>query len=172
MALAAGTALGLPLPRKDKRLLVIVETDGCFADGVEIASGAALGHRTLRLEDYGKIAATFIDTKTGRAIRLAPLPDARERAHHYAPYEKRRYFAQLHGYQIMPLEELLSIQEVRLAIPISQIVSRAGVRTRCAICNEEIINQRELHRGEQVYCRACAGPAYYLPCEEGEPCHS
>lgn len=66
----AGTLLSLSLPRSDKRVLAIVETDGCFADGVSVAAGCWLGHPTLRLVDYGKVAATFIDLECSRAIRI------------------------------------------------------------------------------------------------------
>src|SRR5512133_2350650 len=59
----------------DKPLLVILESDGCFADGIEAATGCSVGHRTLRVEDYGKIAATFVDIKQGRAVRVAPFVD-------------------------------------------------------------------------------------------------
>ena len=74
MALTGAQALGLDIPRKDKNLLVIAETDGCFLDGLEVAAGVSPGRRTLRIEDYGKIAATFVDVKTAEAIRLAPRP--------------------------------------------------------------------------------------------------
>ena len=39
MALLAGEVLGLELPRVDKRLLIIAETDGCTADGIIAATG-------------------------------------------------------------------------------------------------------------------------------------
>lgn len=165
MGLAGVAALGLEAPRSDKRLLVFVETDGCFADGVEVATGCTMGHRTLRLADYGKIAATFVDVKTETAVRVAPQLDIREKAIHYAPEEKKRYFAQLVGYQKMPDTELLTIQPVRLTTPVRQIVSRAGVRVNCAACGEEIVNEREMLRDGQPYCVACAGSAYYAPDE-------
>lgn len=160
----AGTSrLGLETPRRDKRLLVIAETDGCFVDGLEAATGAASGHRTLRVEDYGKIAATFVDVLGGRAVRVAPRLDVRSRAIDYAPGEKRHYFAQLHGYQIMPDEELLAVQEVQLSTPVEQIIGRPGVRTACAVCGEEIINGREIYVDGRALCRACLGGAYYQP---------
>lgn len=165
MGLAGVAALGLEAPRSDKRLLVFVETDGCFADGVEVATGCTMGHRTLRLADYGKIAATFVDVKTETAVRVAAQLDIREKAIHYAPEEKKRYFAQLAGYQKMPDTELLTIQPVRLTTPVRQIVSRAGVRVNCAACGEEIVNEREVLRDGQPYCVACAGSAYYAPDE-------
>ncbi len=161
IGLAGAAALGISLPLRGKRLLIILETDGCFADGVEAATGATMGHRTLRLEDYGKIAATFIDVKTGTAVRVAPQPDIRQKAPQYAPEEKKHYFAQLIGYQRMPDNELLTFQRVALSTPVENLVSRAGIRVNCAICGEEIINEREHIQNDQPLCHACAGPAYY-----------
>lgn len=80
VGLAGAAALGLDLPRCDKRLLVFVETDGCFADGVEAATGCTVGHRTLRVVDYGKIAAVFVDVQAEQAVRVAPRLDVRQRA--------------------------------------------------------------------------------------------
>lgn len=161
MGLAGAAALKIELPQKNKRLLTIVETDGCFADGVEVATGCTVGHRTLRVEDYGKIAATFIDTKLGRAVRVAPHLDIRQKALKYAPQHKKRYFAQLDGYQAMPIEDLVFIKEVQLTTSIAEIVSRPGVRVNCDICGEEIINEREICNGSKFLCKACCGSAYY-----------
>jgi formylmethanofuran dehydrogenase subunit E len=161
IGLAGASVLGLDVPRRDKRLLVILETDGCFADGVEVVTGCAVGHRTLRIEDYGKIAATFVDVEDERALRIAPRLDVRQRAYAYAPGEPRHYFAQLRGYQIMPEEELLTIEPVQLIQPIWQIISRPGVRVNCAGCGEEIINEREIMVDGQPFCTTCAQGGYY-----------
>jgi formylmethanofuran dehydrogenase subunit E len=161
IGLAGAAALGLAVPRTDKRLLIITETDGCFADGLSAATGCTMGHRTLRLADYGKIGATFVDVKTETAVRIALQLDIRPKAYEYAPDEKKHYYAQLIGYQHMPDEELLTIQPVRLTTFVKQIVSRNGVRVSCVGCGEEIINEREIIRDGQSLCAACAGPAYY-----------
>ncbi len=161
IGLAGAQAVGLEPPVLNKRLLVILETDGCFADGVEAAAGCSIGHRTLRIEDYGKIAATFVDIRQGKAVRVAPLLDVRDRAAAYAPGEPRHYFAQLAAYQVMPDEELLSIQEVYLNIPVEEMVSRPGVRVACDLCGEEIINGREVQQAGMTLCLACARGAYY-----------
>ena len=163
IGLAGAAALGLDVPRHDKRMLVIVETDGCFADGLEAATGCTMGHRTLRLMDYGKIGAVFVDVRANTAVRVAPQLDIRQKARDYAPEEKKHYFAQLIGYQRMPDEALLTIQQVDLTTPIGDIISRAGVRVDCTICGEEIINEREVVGDGLVLCQACAGPAYYKP---------
>lgn len=171
IGLAGMEALRLEANQNNKRLLVILETDGCFADGIIAATGCTVGHRTLRVEDYGKVAATFVDTKTGRAVRVAPTLDVRNRAYACCPEESRHYFVQLQAYQIMPVEQLVTITEVQLAIPVEQIMSRPGVRVECAYCGEEIMNEREIVMNGQALCRACAGAAYYqvasnvcLPC--------
>jgi len=163
LGLAGAVALGLEAPRSDKRLLVVAETDGCFVDGVEAATGCSVGHRTLRIEDYGKVAATFVDTVTGRAVRLAPRTDVRERAAAFCPDEPRPYEAQLRAYQVMPDPELLTVQEVRLAADVEKIVSKARVRVACEACGEEIINEREVIADGRTLCRACAGASYYVP---------
>lgn len=155
--LQAATA-GRPL-----RLLVIMETDGCLVDGVTAATGCAVGKRSLRVEDYGKIAATFVDMESEQAVRVTPRLDVRQRAFAYAPGERRHYFAQLTGYQVMPDQELLSIQPVRLVRSVAEIMSRAGVRVNCACCGEEIINEREVAQEGRTLCQPCAWGGYYTP---------
>lgn len=161
IGLAGMSALDFVGPPAGKRMLVILETDGCFADGVIAATHCTVGHRTLRVEDYGKTAGTFVDTQTGRAVRVAPAVDVRQQASAWMPEEPRHYFAQMEAYQIIPCEKLLRITEVQLTTPVEQILSRPGIRAICAICGEEIINERDTYREGLILCRACAGSAYY-----------
>jgi formylmethanofuran dehydrogenase subunit E len=161
MGMAGLRALGVEAPVNAKTMLIIIETGGCFADGVRVSTGATVGHRTLRVEDVGKIAATLTDLKQGKSIRLAPRPNVRMRALDYAPDEKRHYFAQLKGYQVMPEEELFSIKEVELVTPAQQIISHQQARALCARCGEEIINEREVVVDGKVLCQTCAYGGYY-----------
>lgn len=154
-------ALGMEPNPAGKRLLVILESDGCFADGVIAATGCTVGHRTLRVEDYGKVAATFVDVKIGRAVRVAPVHGLRRLACSCIPEESRHYFAQMKAYQALPDVQLLSFQEVQLAAPIEQIVSRPGVRVECTLCGEEIVNEREKILNGKPYCISCAQGGYY-----------
>ena len=163
MALLGGRRLGLEVPQADKRLLTIIETDGCAADGVAVAAGCWVGRRTLRVLDFGKVAATFVDTFTGRAVRVLPGPRSRKLARTYAPEATSRWEAYLLGYQRMPDEELLVAQEVVLTVSLEKLLSKDGYRVTCQICGEEIINEREVIREGSVLCRACAGERYYHP---------
>lgn len=161
MGMLAGTLLGLNLPQTNKRLYTFVETDGCFADGVSVAVNCWLGRRTMRLMDYGKVAATFVDTETGYAIRIAPNPESRHLAAVYAPNERSRWHTMLQAYQIMPVDDLLCWREVRLSVDMQALISRPGVRVNCALCGEEILNEREIVVDGRAVCRACADGAYY-----------
>ncbi len=161
MGILAAEMLDLDLPQKNKRLYAFVETDGCFADGVMVATGCSLGHRTMHLMDYGKVAATFVDTKTGRAVRIAPNALSRERAAALMPDAKSRWHAQLEAYQTMPCEDLLQAREVALTVSLEALISRPGVRVTCSHCGEEILNEREMIVAGEVVCQSCAGNSYW-----------
>jgi formylmethanofuran dehydrogenase subunit E len=162
MGMLAGDLLELELPQTNKRLFTFVETDGCFADGISAATGCRLGRRTMRLIDFGKVAATFVDTRTNRALRIRPRADVREQAQRYAPEAQSRWHAYLAAYQVMPVAELLAYQPVTLTIDLQALISRAGARTTCTRCGEEIINEREVLRDGAPICRGCAGENYLL----------
>lgn len=166
MGMYAGELLGLALPQTNKRLYTFVETDGCFADGVSVATGCWLGRRTMRLIDVGKVAATFVDTQSGQAVRIAPRPDVRELARGYAPNARSRWHAYLIAYQLMPLNELLNAQPVTLTVDLKAIISRNGLRAMCEQCGEEIINAREVIHDGKVLCRTCAGEGYYTTVDQ------
>jgi formylmethanofuran dehydrogenase subunit E len=166
MGVYAAELFDLKLPQNDKRLFAFVETDGCVVDGIAAATGCAPGSRTMRIMDYGKTAATFVDTSSNRAIRILPGPDSRKRAYDYAPDAPDRWHAQLAAYQVMPAEELLVAQAANLSISLTAIISRHGLRAVCDNCGEDIINEREVHRADRVLCRSCAGDSYYALVED------
>ena len=169
MGMYAGELLGLALPRTDKRLFVVVETDGCFADGVSVATGCWLGRRTLRLIDLGKVAATFVDMRTERAFRLHPHPQARALARSYAPNARSRWHAYLEAYQIMPITELLVARPVTLTLDLAALIGRNGIRAQCAQCGEEVINQREVAREGRILCPSCASIGAYWAAPDEVP---
>jgi formylmethanofuran dehydrogenase subunit E len=167
MGISAGQVLGLELPQVDKRLFTFMETDGCAADGVAAATGCLIGRRTMYLLDFGKVAATFVDTVSGQAFRIHPHPDCRARAARYAPDQPDRWHSQLFGYQIMPDGELFVIEPVQLTVSLEAIISQPRQRAVCHQCGEEITNGREIVRDGVPLCRACAGQRYYTVCD---PC--
>lgn len=161
MGLFAAELLGLDLPRRDKRLLVISETDGCAVDGLSAATGCRVGSRTLRIVDFGKIAATFTDTYTEETIRIVPRREARTLAVEHVPDARNNWEAMLFGYQVMLLCDLFLVQRVKLDVSLSEITSQPGRKAICEICEEEIINGREVVNNGVVFCVSCAGKSYY-----------
>jgi len=161
MALYAAEILGLDLPRQDKRLLVIAETDGCTVDGLIAATNCRVGSRTLRILDLGKVAATFTDTVTKVSIRIAPSAHIRTLAVEFAPDAGNRWRSMLQGYQIMPADVLFTAGYVQLNEPMEQILSKPGKKAVCEMCGEEIINGREVLKDKLILCRTCAGESYY-----------
>lgn len=161
MGMHAAGLFTLKLPQSNKRLLTFVETDGCFSDGISVATGCTMGHRTMRLVDHGKIAATFVDTHTAKALRCSASPDARVNAAACVPDARSRWHTQLAAYQRMSNEKLFQVQEVTLSFDVNAIVGKPGSRTACSVCGEEIINQREVVINRQPACRSCAGEKYW-----------
>ncbi len=174
LALAGAAALGIAVPQADKRLLAIVESDGCFSDGVAAATGCAVGHRTMRVEDVGRIAATFVDTAGGVAVRVRPQRGVRERLAGWddgaaalaaALGVAARWARYVLAYQRMPDSALLDVVEVELAVDAAALLSHPDRRAVCRACGEEVFNGREVDTADGPLCRPCADPAgaYYRP---------
>src|SRR2546423_328653 len=74
--------IGIEDPRAADRnnLVVWVEIDRWLADAVETVTGSRLGKRTLKFLDYGKLAATFLNLDTGKAVRIVALESSRRLA--------------------------------------------------------------------------------------------
>lgn len=91
MARAGLNALGIDPEMEHKRIIVFVECDRCAADALSAAVRVTLGKRTLKYLDHGKMAATFFDSKTGRAVRVVARGGARQLAKAYAPADLSKW---------------------------------------------------------------------------------
>lgn len=67
--------LGMDPLEENDHLIVYVETDRCMPDAVEAITGCTVGRRTLKFRNHGKFVATFIDMKTGKAVRVSAKDD-------------------------------------------------------------------------------------------------
>jgi formylmethanofuran dehydrogenase subunit E len=153
--------LGIDPDQEPKRLIVYVEIDRCAADAIATVTGCSLGKRTLKFVDYGKMAATFVDTRTGRAVRVVVPDSTRERARGYAPAGSSNGRVQLAAYQVMPDAELFRVQPVSVVISDLDMPGRPLRRVECAQCGEGINDGREVIRDGHVLCRACSEGSYY-----------
>ncbi|MDE0721217.1 MAG: formylmethanofuran dehydrogenase subunit E family protein [Dehalococcoidia bacterium] len=60
-----------------------MEIDRCATNAIQSVTGCKLGKRTLKLMDFGKIAATFYNLRESRAVRVLARNDSRDRAKEY-----------------------------------------------------------------------------------------
>jgi molybdopterin-guanine dinucleotide biosynthesis protein MobB len=156
MAMVGCREVGIDEPRGCKKLVVYVEMDRCATDAVQAVTGCSLGKRTLKFLDYGKMAATFVNTETQRAVRVLAKDDARALAPHYAQDAANPREAQKQAYRVMPEAALFSMTAVSLRIPAQEMPGYRGSRVQCESCGEGINYHREVQRNGRTLCIACA----------------
>ncbi|MDH4164007.1 MAG: FmdE family protein [Nitrospirota bacterium] len=150
-----------PKGRDRKNIIVFVEMDRCATDAVQSVTGCTLGHRTMKFLDFGKMAATYVNLRTGRAVRIVARDDSRERARELFLGIGDKHRAQLEAYKIMSDTELFITREVRVELRPEDLPGRPLRRVPCEACGEQVQDLREVVRDGSVLCRACAGQSYY-----------
>jgi formylmethanofuran dehydrogenase subunit E len=165
LALYGVKLLGLedPAGADRKRLVTYVEIDRCATDAIPIVTGCRLGKRALKFRDFGKVAATFCDLANGRAVRVAALESAKQRAAELYPEIGNKNRQQMQAYREMPDEELFASQWVRVEIGPQDLPGYKAARVVCARCGEAVSFKREVMVDGETLCRACAGERYYTP---------
>jgi len=167
MAMLGCSRLGIEEPRgKDrKRLVTYVEIDRCATDAIGVVTGCRLGKRALKFRDWGKMAATFVDLDSGRALRIAALESSKARARELYPEIESKNMQQMRAYRELPDSDLFSEEWVQVQIEAKEFPGYKGARIACAECGEGINYERFIERDDQILCLACANPEarYYRP---------
>jgi len=169
MAILGMEQIGLHVPatgKREKRVIVYVEMDRCATDAIQTVTGCSLGHRTMKFCDYGKMAATFVNLETKRAIRIIAREDSREKTKQLFPEITDPYTAQMFAYQAMSNEELFDMMPVHVNIPPADMPGRPLKRISCSRCGEYVQDMRDVCRNGEVLCKACDNGAYYVKIEE------
>ncbi len=165
MAMLGLTLLGIDDPRgKDrKRLVTFVEIDRCMTDAVAVVTGCRLGKRALKFRDWGKVAATFVDVTTGKAIRVAAKESSKALARQMHPEITDKNRQQMLAYREIADGDLFATQWVQVSLPPEEFPGYKGDRVVCDQCGEGINFRREVQREGQTLCRGCAGESYCTP---------
>ncbi len=162
MAMRGLRELGFDDPvRYRKRLLTFVEIDRCATDAMSLVTGCRLGKRSLKFVDYGKVAATFVDMETQRAVRVVARDDSRSKAKSLFPDLLDESTRQMEAYKLMGDGELFEIQTVKVNLKLEDLPGRSRSRLACEQCGEGINDGRERRVNDRVLCRSCAGESYY-----------
>lgn len=152
-----------PEGKDRKRLVTFIEIDRCATDAIPVVTGCRLGKRALKFRDFGKVAATFCDLQTRRAVRVVARETSKKRAEELFPEIKNRNQQQMTAYRAMPAAELFEHQWVNVELGPEEFPGYKGERRICAECGEGINFERHVIREDRILCRACAGERYYKP---------
>ena len=163
MAVLGCRLVGVNDPRgaDRKKLIVWVEIDRCMADAVGAVTGARLGKRSLKYLDYGKVAATFLNTETGEAVRVVALEESRALADARHPDIESKKERQFLAYREAADEELFKVERVAVEYGEMDAPGRPRSRVLCERCGEGVNDGREVRSGGSVLCRPCASGGYY-----------
>ncbi|HWQ08120.1 MAG TPA: FmdE family protein [Holophaga sp.] len=156
MALAGLREIGIQDPKGEdrKHLMVFVEIDRCATDAITSVTGCRPGKRTMKLKDHGKMAATFVNLATGRAVRVA----ARTRPRLADPQ------AEMQVLKVLPEAELFLVQEGQVPLVPGDLPGTPVRSVCCDRCGETVLDMRDVTVGGRILCRACAeGKGYFIP---------
>jgi formylmethanofuran dehydrogenase subunit E len=179
MAMLALERLAIGDPRKKtladgslnpdrKRLVTFVEIDRCATDAIGVVTGCRVGKRALKLRDWGKMAATFVDLSAPlgddayRGLRVVALESSKARAKEIYP-ELEKNAQQMKAYRELPDAELFGEIWVKVPLPPSEFPGYKGARVACARCGEGVNFDRFAEVDGERLCLACADRArvYY-----------
>ncbi len=165
-----------------EEVVAIVETNSCFADGVQMVTGASFGNNGLIYRDYGKTAFTLA-RRTGEGVRVASRPDGGplERYPEAAALFKkviterrgtpeddkklRRMWIDISFEMLaIPDEELFTIKRVNIQVP---SYARIFGSVKCSVCGENVMAPRARLRDGKPVCLPCSGQAYYQLAGDG-----
>lgn len=161
MAMLGCMEVEIDEPKAGKRLIVFVEIDRCAADAINTVTGCRLGRRTLKFRDFGKLAATFYNTETGRAVRVIALESSRDLAAESFGHLPTKKEQQLEAYKTLPDDQLFRWYPVSVNLPDEDRPGHPLSRIICEDCGEGINDRREVIRDGRTLCRSCAGERYY-----------
>ena len=150
-----------PLGKDRKRLVTFVEIDRCATDAVGVVTGCRLGKRALKFRDWGKMAATFVDVSTGKAVRISAKESSKSLARQLHPEIENKNEQQMLAYREMSDEDLFTTHWVKVELPPEEFPGYKGERIVCEKCGEGINFRREVRRDGRVLCRGCAGESYF-----------
>jgi formylmethanofuran dehydrogenase subunit E len=154
--LCAGQVLGVRMSMLGLREVGINDPKA-----VQSVTGCSLGKRTMKFMDFGKMAATFVNLRTGKAVRVLAREESRRKAKERFPHIDNKYASQLKAYGIMSDKDLFEIMPVQVQLQPEDMPGRPLSRVVCEACEEYVQDGREVRRDGIVLCKSCAGSSYY-----------
>ena len=155
-------------------VVAIIETNSCFADGVQYVTGCTLGNNALIYKDLGKTAFSFA-LRNGQGIRISVKGDFRQLLEKVNPtYQalfeeviinqnheeklkqqfkeasKQQSFSTLQ----LSFDDLFNLEQKTIEIPPLAPIHESVI---CHQCGESVIDTRSVNTGNQTLCLDCSG---------------
>jgi len=166
-----------------EEVVVIVETNNCFSDGIQFVTGCSFGNNALIYRDYGKTAFTLA-RRNGEAVRVSVKadshlleehePEATELfqkvvVNHQGTGDDQRRLKELWqqaSFKILdiPDEQLFNVKRVTIRVP---AYARIFASVKCAVCGENIMEPRARIKDGKPICIPCSGHEYYQLAGDG-----
>ncbi len=160
-----------------EEVVAIVESNNCFADGIQFVTGCTFGNNAMIYRDFGKTAITLA-RRNGEGVRVLVVMD-RESLKQREPeamalFQKviaerkgseedsaklRELWRQASFHMLdVPDDELLKVQKVNFKLP-----AYAGIfpSVTCSKCGESVMEPRIRMKNGQPVCLPCSGQEYY-----------
>ncbi|MFW5955851.1 MAG: TrmO family methyltransferase domain-containing protein [Halorhabdus sp.] len=160
-------------------VVAILETNSCFADGVQVATGCTFGNNALVYRDYGKTAMTLVsraDPDNGVRIHAKEREGIVERDYPEASELFDRVIARQDGtpedrqrltavwaavaFDLIdrPIFDSCDVETgVTVDLPDRAPIFEDAV---CADCGEQVMAPKTVEHDGETYCRDCASASY------------
>ncbi|WP_181685180.1 tRNA (N6-threonylcarbamoyladenosine(37)-N6)-methyltransferase TrmO [Halorhabdus salina] len=160
-------------------LVAVVETNSCFADGVQTVTGCTFGNNALLYRDYGKTAMTLVsrdNSDNGVRVHVKEREEIIERDYPEAselfetviadrdgtPAERERLTErwQAVAFDLIgrPIFDVCDVQTgVSVDLPDEAPIYEDA---QCVDCGESIMAPKAVERDGETYCRDCANASY------------
>jgi len=132
-----------------KKIMVFVESDRCATDAIMALTGCRPGRRSMKVLDYGKMAATFINLESRKAVRVA------------AKLNKRAAGESAPDLATVPNEQLFSITDVEVPLRPEDMPGKPLRRVVCSGCGDSVMDGREVEVDGNTQCKPCAARQTY-----------
>lgn len=170
-----------------EEIMVVVECNNCFVDGIQAISGCTLGNNALIYKDLGKTAATFIKRKDGKAVRIVVKydpekmrqdPQAKEamalfdravkKREKLAPKEIERMMELWTKMSFAILEkperEVFDIKSIK---PQNLEYAPIFESIKCSACQESVMETRIRMKEAKPVCISCTNDEYWMVAGRG-----
>lgn len=175
-AFRAVTDLGIHSTGMEE-VVAIVESNNCFADGIQFVTGCTFANNALIFRDIGKTAVTLA-RRNGEGVRVVVDMDREslaqrepeamdlfqkvvaERKENEEDSVKLRQLWRRASFNMLDVsdDELLKVQRVTVEMP-----AYAGIfaSVTCSVCGESVMEPRIRMKDGKPVCLPCSGQEYY-----------